>query len=163
MQRKVWAQDGWVDVSLTLLGAIRPHYMAASDVRSLVQKIRGDCSHPCTRTCGEKCGECAHLISVARPACGHLSTLTCAEVQSGSGTECNFAVDSRVLPCGHYQNVRCSAEGQCLPCTSPCGHVLNCGHDCTGLCSNCQASTGHSSCDEMCGKLQPCGHHCDAQ
>lgn len=126
-------------------------------------KVREDCGHPCTRTCGQNCGECAYPVSVTHPTCGHLSSVTCAEVHSGSETECNYPVDSHLLLCGHYQDVCCSTQDQSMPCNAPCGHVLDCGHECTGLCSNCQASTGHSSCDETCGKLQPCGHHCDAQ
>ena len=127
------------------------------------------CGHPCTKACGEDCGECMESSEVTC-ACGARVSLPCCDVSPTVGgfiPECS-GTDTKMLSCGHVVSGPCAtinADGvfaQPLFCTNSCSSVLPCGHICPMKCSDCFRDKRyfHPRCASACGKILPCGHDC---
>ena len=95
------------------------------------ERLHQPCGHPCSKKCGEPCGECTNTASFVILQCGHEATLTCGNLQNRGGSsesECQKVIGSRRLPCGHKQEIICSAPDKVDHCRESCGASLPCGH-----------------------------------
>ena len=126
------------------------------------ERFHGPCKHPCTKLCGEPCGDCTQNLLTLTLKCGHEAIMTCAEMaesKSGDHHKCREIVGNRKLRCGHIQEIICSAQAQVEVCRQSCLYTLNCGHLCRGTCHDCKAK-GHVPCKTPCLKQLKCGHQC---
>ena len=120
------------------------------------------CGHPCTKTCGEPCGDCDYELSSVKLSCGHLAMRTCGGAQVDDKIACNVRLDAIQLTCGHMQQPVCSAQNQPLKCTEMCNQRLGCGHHCQAKCHTGTVNKLHPRCSSPCGTALKCGHKCSA-
>ena len=116
------------------------------------------CQHECTRTCGERCGECIETVQIKLPECGHELSVACADAHKEH--ICGVKLEPTTLSCGHIVELACSTKDEPTICHSSCEAILGCGHSCSGKCSECQSSQSHAKCIIPCGRERECGHRC---
>ncbi|CAG8486394.1 199_t:CDS:10, partial [Diversispora eburnea] len=162
-------------------GHICPHKCHPDDPKPCNRLLKG-CSHPCTRKCGENCGECLFPIGDLLLPCGHvLIDAICYQKNILDKIKCRTMVDKMLPNCEHTVTVECYKSVDNLSCQSICG-LLNpeCDHVCKSLCSDCQRKsihandyisildnnghivrTHHEKCKQICEKNLFCGHLCE--
>ena len=152
-------------------------------------RTRYSCSHPCTKFCGDNCGDCAVMIETILP-CGHtithpcytdIKTLQCnsicGKILSSCGhkcnkrcgeicepMKCNVLVNKTVLKCRHKPRhslqIKCCTDISELVCQEKCQVTLLCGHNCSGTCDSC-TSTSENLYLNTCHI--PCQARCEAR
>ena len=142
--------------------------------------VRLPCGHSCRHVCHPDDKD--HLSNLCFKSCdkilkcSHKCSFKCFECKSGC-RPCQFIV-TKLLSCGHFHEVICSANLKLFKCTLPCTRKLACGHKCKEQRYNpsvCKLKTllpcGHSimnkmpcqtpiSCDKPCNEILLCGHQC---
>lgn len=126
------------------------------------EKVCDNCGQVCSRFCGQPCGECLHDQISVKLACGHDGSLTCADVQGGKTEKdivCNIQLGTKILKCGHEQDVKCFSQGTDEHCREKCSKTLDCGHQCESNCFHCTLNGAHPVCQAVCQKYQVGCHH----
>lgn len=134
------------------------------------ERVRDSCSHPCPKSCGQKCGDCRVKIKQVGLPCGHIKPyMECHMILQISSVKCEEIIEKLVPSCGHRVMVKCgvSVSDECLV---PCGAVLLCGHQCQRPCHSCRdlkedgsVVLDHKTCINPCGRpYSTCAHLCTA-
>ncbi|CAL8144723.1 unnamed protein product [Orchesella dallaii] len=134
-------------------------------------RIHPFCRHPCTKVCGEECGDCEASIKKVVTGCtrGHMIVKKCTS--KSSSKQCNCLVfPASPSACGHKVKVPCHEADRLTPnqiseyCDVPCDTAFfgdgECGHGCRGSCKKCYQGRFHMRCQEACDKILICGHLC---
>jgi len=125
-------------------------------------RIHDVCGHPCTKLCGQQCGDCTFPLQTFTLPCGHEATKTCSATEEVETTPCSALLDTIQLSCGHWVEQRCSTADEHLKCPEKCDSYLECGHRCGGSCHACSLNRHHPECVSACSKELLCGHNCAA-
>lgn len=125
-------------------------------------RLHDRCGHPCTKLCGEQCGDCTYPLQTFTLPCGHDIIQKCSAIEKTDTMPCNALLDTFQLVCGHWVERRCSTADQRLTCPEQCEYCLDCGHRCGGSCHACSIDQTHSECVSACLKGLLCGHDCAA-
>ncbi|CAL8071440.1 unnamed protein product [Orchesella dallaii] len=128
------------------------------------------CSHPCTKVCGDECGDCEMSIKTAVPECkrGHMIVKKCS---AKFPEYCNsMVVPATPSSCGHKVRVPCHEADRLTAnqisehCEVQCEANFfgngECGHICEGSCRKCYQGRFHMRCGAACDKTLICGHMC---
>ncbi|CAG8514866.1 9304_t:CDS:10, partial [Diversispora eburnea] len=129
-------------------------------------RLLKECFHPCTRKCGENCGECLFPIGDLLLPCGHvLIDAICFQKSIIDKIKCRTMVDKMLPNCEHSVTVECHKSVDDVPCQSICDQLNpECDHmcekschkdkDCPGCKNTCNVNCKHSKC------RKPCSHPC---
>lgn len=120
------------------------------------------CGHSCVRRCSEPCGSCDRQLDKVILECGHAYEPSCAEQVAGSRYICTNPTSKHQFPCGHAQDILCSATSELLSCSQKCGEWLECGHYCSATCATCKETGKHADCNSRCDNKLECEHTCQA-
>ncbi|CAG8640251.1 1615_t:CDS:10 [Funneliformis mosseae] len=145
-------------------------------------KLHPECLHPCSKFCGEKCGDCSLVIGdIMLPSCGHLyPRAKCYETRNVDSILCHIKVSKTLPNCGHKLEVMCYESVDDIVCKQPCGELTKCEHICSAPCHECQKRSikanndeppldengfiirnTHGSCAKPCERNLFCGHKCE--
>ncbi|CAG8573395.1 3095_t:CDS:10 [Funneliformis caledonium] len=93
-------------------------------------KLHPECLHPCSKFCGEKCGDCSLVIGdIMLPSCGHLyPRAKCYETRNVDSILCHIKVSKTLPNCGHKLEVMCYESVDDIVCKQPCGELTKCEH-----------------------------------
>ena len=116
------------------------------------------CKHQTFLPCSTKPEEhsCKEMVEVKLP-CGHEKFATCSILKASLQVEPCDIVVTKLLPCNHTVQVKCSESKERQLCKAPCTEQLSCGHPCPGRCGE-DCST--FKCDKKVQRSLPClGRH----
>jgi len=147
--------------------------------------VRMPCGHSCPRVChlDDKDHSIYRCLKKCNKTlnCSHKCSFNCSDCKNGC-KPCKSKV-TKILLCGHSEELSCSMSLKSYKCTKPCTKKLACGHECKERCHQpCKCKTlvfkhlpcGHStnkkipcwkplpqiSCNKPCNNKLSCGHKC---
>lgn len=144
-------------------------------------RLHDECQHPCSKNCGDKCGQCETVVGAIRLSCGHIyNNAKCWETKNPQKVKCEVLVEREVHECGHIIKASCGVKK--TQCSRECGISLSCGHLCRRNCSVCVEetitanaisgdqtrfeypikATSHGTCRKTCDRMLSCQHRCQA-
>ena len=122
----------------------------------LCNEVHQPCQHPCTNLCGDPCGECNRAMSTVKLDCGHEASVTCADMAKGKSTN---DIEFEMTAGKEMLSYGHQQNINIRHCQETCDYVLDCQHKCQGKCHDCR-QRGHPPCQEDCNKELRCHHKC---